>query len=106
MKKICTTVLKVFGVAVLFLVMSLLVLLVVTPFANDHVARKTAKELADLPLPEDTEYIESVYKADKLNSHSVFYAHGHPEEECQQKLTGARRASSGEGHFPARFIRI
>lgn len=66
MKKICTTVLKVFGVAVLFLVMSLLVLLVVTPFANDRVARKTAKELADLPLPENTEYIESVYKADKL----------------------------------------
>ncbi len=63
MKKICTTVLKVFGVAVLFLVMSLLVLLVVTPFANDHVARKTAKELADLPLPEDTEYIESVCPA-------------------------------------------
>ena len=22
-----------------------------------------------------------------------FYAHGHPEEDCQQKLTGARRAS-------------
>ncbi len=23
------------------------------------------------------------------------YAHGHPEEECQQRLTGARRASRG-----------
>ncbi len=136
---------------------------------------------ADLPLPENTEYIESVYKADKLigcgngmqylgailirnnlplealkayysglaehewecvverqtsaeiewveyagglsfkteveeddyyvayswgDSDSVFYAHGHPEEECQQKLTGARRASRGEGHSPTRFIWI
>ena len=25
---------------------------------------------------------------------AAFYAHGHPEETCQQKLTGARRASS------------
>ena len=32
-----------------------------------------------------------------------FYAHGHPEEEFQQKLTGARRASSGEGRFPTRL---
>ncbi|MCI8266213.1 MAG: hypothetical protein HFH79_01735 [Lachnospiraceae bacterium] len=23
----------------------------------------------------------------------TFYAHGHPKEACQQKLTGARRAS-------------
>ena len=45
MKKICITVLKVFGAAVLFLVMSLLVLLIVTPFANDRVAGNTAKEL-------------------------------------------------------------
>ncbi|MDE7418351.1 MAG: hypothetical protein K2N44_18950 [Lachnospiraceae bacterium] len=29
---------------------------------------------------------------------SLFYAHGHPEEVCQLELTGARRASRGEGH--------
>ena len=34
----------------------------------------------------------------------VVYAHGHPGEACQQKLTGARRGSRGEGHFPAQFI--
>ena len=66
MKKICITVLKVFGAAVLFLVMSLLFLLIVTPFENDRVAGNTAKELAELPLPENTEYIESVYRAGKL----------------------------------------
>ena len=27
-------------------------------------------------------------------------AHGHPEEECQQKLTCAQSASSGEVHSP------
>ncbi len=32
-------------------------------------------------------------------------AHGHPEEECQQRLTGAQRASSGEVHSPTRLRR-
>ena len=30
----------------------------------------------------------------------LVYAHGHPKEACQQKLTGARRGSRGEGHSP------
>ncbi len=30
---------------------------------------------------------------DRVRADSRFYAHGHPEETCQQKLTGARRAS-------------
>ncbi len=33
---------------------------------------------------------------DRVRADSRFYAHGHPEETCQQKLTGARRASREE----------
>ena len=33
-----------------------------------------------------------------------FNAHGHPEEVCQLELTGARRASRGEGHSLLDFI--
>ncbi len=33
----------------------------------------------------------------------VFFAHVHLKEACQQKLTGARRASRGEGHSPTRL---
>ncbi|MBD5467473.1 MAG: hypothetical protein HDR21_04880 [Lachnospiraceae bacterium] len=40
--------------------------LIAAPIVNDHMAKKTAKELADLPLPNNTELIESVYKAGKL----------------------------------------
>lgn len=40
--------------------------LIAAPIVNDKVAKKTAKELADLPLPADTELMESVYKAGKL----------------------------------------
>ncbi len=32
-----------------------------------------------------------------------FYAHGHPEEDCQHALTGARRTSRGRRLFPTRF---
>ena len=32
---------------------------------------------------------------DYMDHAVVLYAHGHPEEACQQKLTGARRASRG-----------
>lgn len=40
--------------------------LIAAPIVNDHMAKKTAKELADLPLPNNTELLESVYKAGKL----------------------------------------
>lgn len=66
MKKIFITVLKVFGAIVLILVTAIIVLLFVSPFVNDHVAKKTAEELVELPLPENTEYIESLYRAGKL----------------------------------------
>lgn len=36
------------------------------PIVNDSIARKTADELAGLPLPNHTEMIESIYKAGKL----------------------------------------
>ncbi len=41
-------------------------ILIITPVVNDNIARNTAKELADLPLPDDTEIIETAYKAGKL----------------------------------------
>ncbi len=34
---------------------------------------------------------------------AVFYAHEHPEEICQQKLTGARRASRRRRLFSTRL---
>ena len=40
-------------------------------------------------------YIRSVLRE------AVFYAHGHPEEDCQHGLTGARRGKQGRWHFPA-----
>ena len=46
--------------------------------------------------------MENIGRCDRSASFS-FYAHGHPEEVCQQKLTGARRGSSGEGRSAARL---
>ena len=40
-------------------------------------------------------------RASRGEGHSPYsISHGHPEKTCQQKLTGARRASRGEGHSP------
>lgn len=36
------------------------------PFVNDNAARKTAKVLEHIPLPNDTELVETAYKAGKL----------------------------------------
>ena len=36
------------------------------PVSNDYAAMKTAKQVADIPLPEQTECMESVYLAGKL----------------------------------------
>lgn len=66
MKKLFIMILKVFGATVLILVTAIFVLLIVSPFVNDHVAKKTAEELVELPLPENTEYIESLCRAGKL----------------------------------------
>lgn len=47
-------------------VIVLLSVLAAAPIVNDHIAKKTAEELADLPLPDSTEFIEMVYQAGKL----------------------------------------
>lgn len=41
-------------------------LLIASPLVNDSVARKTASELSKIPVPENSEYIESVSRAGKL----------------------------------------
>lgn len=57
---------KVFVGIILTVALICFSVLIAAPFVNDNVAKKTAKELADLPLPANTEWIESVYKAGKL----------------------------------------
>ena len=59
MKKILTTI-------PLIVILSLLSFLIAAPIVNNSVSKKTANELMDLPLPNDTEFIESVYKSGKL----------------------------------------
>ncbi|MDE6685873.1 MAG: hypothetical protein K2K17_00985 [Lachnospiraceae bacterium] len=39
---------------------------IAAPIFNDNVAKKTAGELVDLPLPNNTEFIESIYEAGKI----------------------------------------
>ena len=43
--------------------------------------------------------MENIGRCDRSASFS-FYAHGHPDEVCQQKLMGARRRSSGIAQMP------
>ncbi|MBR5316948.1 MAG: hypothetical protein IKU39_03540 [Lachnospiraceae bacterium] len=56
-------VVKVIGIALVVLV---LVLVIATPFVNNYSASKIEKRLTALPLPEKTEYIESISKAGKM----------------------------------------
>lgn len=70
MRKIGITILYIvtsviaFVLAVIFLYVILSTM--VAPAVNDRVAKETADTLVELPLPEDTEWIETVYKAGKL----------------------------------------
>ena len=69
MKAFTTFVLKLFGavmLTVMVMVTCLIFILVISPFINDALAKETADGLVDLPLPNDTEYMESVYCAGKL----------------------------------------
>ena len=59
MKKI----LAIIGGIILVLVFGILF---VIPVSNDYAAMKTAKRAVDIPLPKQTEYIESAYLAGKL----------------------------------------
>lgn len=54
---------KVIGIVLVVLV---LVLVITTPFVNNYSASKIEKRLIALPLPEKTEYIESISKAGKM----------------------------------------
>ena len=57
--KIIVIISLIFAAAVIMLIASV-------PFVNNHVARRTANELAEIPLPEHTEYIEKISRAAKL----------------------------------------
>lgn len=39
---------------------------IASPIVNDDVAKKTADELLEIPLPDNTEFMESIYEAGKL----------------------------------------
>ncbi len=66
MKKIVRIIAAFFVSFFLLAMFMLLALLIAAPMVNDHKAKKTADKLADLPLPDKTEYIEQAYKAGKL----------------------------------------
>lgn len=66
MKKVCIAIIKILGVFVLISIVSLMVILLAASIVNDHVAKEIVKELEKIPLPDHTEYIESVNKAGKL----------------------------------------
>ncbi len=59
MKKLLITI-------ILIVVIIFLSVLVAAPIVNDNIAKKTADKLVDLPLPSNTEFIETVYLAGKL----------------------------------------
>ena len=59
-------VLKALVIIVLALAIIFLSVLIAAPIVNDNIAKKTANELVDLPLPNNTEYVESIHKAGKL----------------------------------------
>lgn len=59
MKKLLITI-------ILIVVIIFLSVLVAAPIVNDNIAKKTANKLVDLPLPSNTEFIETVHIAGKL----------------------------------------
>ena len=57
---------KVFLMIALAAAMISAAVLIAAPIVNDHAAKETADKLAALPLPNSTEFIESIHKAGKL----------------------------------------
>ena len=57
---------KVLVIIVLAVAIIFLSVLIAAPIVNDNIAKKMANELVDLPLPNNTEYVESIHKAGKL----------------------------------------
>lgn len=60
-------VLKITGlVIVLLIILSITVCAISISFANDYSADKTAKEIKEIPLPENTEFVELISRAGKF----------------------------------------
>ncbi len=57
---------KIFTTMFFIMITAFLSFLIAAPIVNDSIAKKTAAELANLPLPDHTELVESVYQAGKL----------------------------------------
>ncbi len=57
---------KMLVIIVLTVVIIFLSVLITKPIINNNVAMKMADELIDLPLPNSTEFIESIHEAGKL----------------------------------------
>lgn len=55
-----------FVIIVITLTIILFTLYIVSPIVNDNAAKKTANELVEIPLPDNTEFMESIYEAGKL----------------------------------------
>lgn len=57
------------GFVVIFVALTIVLftLFIASPIVNDNVAKKTANELVDIPLPDNTEFMESIYEAGKLD---------------------------------------
>ncbi len=57
---------KVFVTIILIVIIGFLSVLVIAPVVNDNIAKKTSDKLVNLPLPNNTEFIETVHMAGKL----------------------------------------
>lgn len=57
---------KVLVCIILLVVLIFVSVLVAAPIVNDSMAKKTASALEELPLPDNTEFVEAVYQAGKL----------------------------------------
>ena len=57
------------GFVITFITVTIILftLYMVSPIVNDNVAKKTADELVEIPLPDNTEFMESIYEAGKLD---------------------------------------
>jgi len=69
---------RILGIIVGGFILTLLGIMISIPLVNDHVAKKTAKVIEKIELPEHTEYMESFWKAGKLigNGNGMQYLGG------------------------------
>ncbi|MEY8338868.1 hypothetical protein AALB16_12740 [Lachnospiraceae bacterium 62-35] len=57
---------RILTIIVLAAVLIVLSVWITAPIVNDNISKKIANELADLPPPNNTEFVEEVYQAGKL----------------------------------------